>query len=149
MSKKRNIIKRRKSSAYIPQLAIILLIGLFLQQMAVNAFWVLTLAIYILLSVYLKIIIPRWHVKGLFYVRKGEYEGAVYVFKKSYEFFHKHQWIDNYRALTLFSVSNFAYREMALMNIIFCYERLNNSKMVRMYYSKLKGEFPENPYSKD
>jgi hypothetical protein len=147
MGKKRSIIKKRKFSAYIPQVAIVLLFGLFLQQTGVKTYWLLTFTIYILLSVYLKIIIPRWHVKGLFYVRKGEFEGGVFAFIKSYEFFHKYKWVDDYRALTLFSVSNFGYREMALMNIIFCYERLNNPEMVKTYHSKLKKEFPENPYS--
>jgi tetratricopeptide (TPR) repeat protein len=147
MSKKRTIIKKRKLSAYVPQIALILLIGLLLQQGGVKSYWLITLAIYILLSVYLKIIIPRWHVKGLFYVRKGEYEGASFAFQKSYNFFNKYKWIDTYRALTLFSVSNFGYKEMALMNIIFCNERLGKKDTVKKYHDRLKKEFPENPYS--
>lgn len=148
MSKKRAIIKKRKLSAYIPQVALILLIGLILQQTKVELYWLLTLAIYILLSVYLKVMIPRWHMKGLFYVRKGEFKGATRAFQKSYNFFFNHEWVDKYRAITLFSTSNFSYREMALMNIIYCNECLNKPDQVRKYHKLLKKEFPDNPYSK-
>lgn len=101
-----------------------------------------------LLNGYLKIIIPKWHRKGLYYLRKGEVEGAIYAFRKSHDFFQKYSWIDNYRAITMLSISGFSYSEMALMNIIYCQTQLGRDAEAKKVQKQLAKEFPENPYSK-
>lgn len=131
----------------IPQFSILLLIGLFFYVLKIERYWLLSLAIYFLLSGYLKIVIPRLHRKGLYYLRKGEYEGAVYAFQKSYRYFSKHRWIDEYRAFTLFSISYLSYREMALMNIIYCYQQLGKNEDAKRLHKRLSAEFPQNSYS--
>ena len=146
MRQKRNIIRKNNWLYLIPQFAVLLLISMFLEQMRVPRYWLLSLSIYFLLSGYLKIIIPKWHLKGLFYIRKGEFEGAVFAFQKSYNFFSRNSWIDKYRAFTLFSISRISYTEMALMNMIYCYERLGDKKSARNIQSKLLKEFPDNPF---
>ena len=92
--------------------------------------------------------IPKYHRKGLYYVRKGELEGAVYAFKKSYDFFTKYAWIDAYRSFTLFSISGYSYKEMALMNMIYCYTNLGKDKEAKQFQKQLSLEFPNNTYAK-
>ena len=148
MSRKTKNISRRNWSFLIPQLAIILLTALLFREFNVPRFWLLSLAIYLLLSSYLKVVIPKFHRKGLFYLRKGEVEGAIFAFEKSYAFFSQYDWIDRYRAFTLFSLSAFTYKEMALMNIIYCHTQLKNTKKAKEIQNRLAKEYPNNPYSK-
>lgn len=131
----------------MPQIAILLFIMLLFKQLNIPRYVLLGFAIYFLLSGYLKIIIPRAHRKGLYYLRKGEFEGAVYMFGRSYDFFNKHSYLEKYRALLLLSLSAFEYREMAIMNIIYCYEKTGNREQAKKYHSQLKKEYPNNPYS--
>ncbi len=143
---KKNIIKHYNYSLLIPQLAIFVAIAFLLFLLDVPRYFLLSLSLYFLLSGYLKIVIPKWHRKGLFYLRKGELEGAVFAFEKSYNFFNKHLWIDVYRAFTLLSISRLSYREMALINIVYCYQNLNNMTDAKKVHKKLAKEFPNNVY---
>lgn len=143
---KRNIIKHYNWFLLFPQIAIFGLLALFLRLLEVPKYFLLALSLYLMLSGYLKIMIPKWHRKGLFYLRKGELEGAVFAFEKSYNFFAKNQWIDVYRAFTLFSISKLSYREMALINIIYCYQNMNKPKEAEKLRGKLAAEFPDNPF---
>ncbi|MBN1118433.1 MAG: hypothetical protein JXA77_14575 [Bacteroidales bacterium] len=148
MGKKKNTIHKISYAAIIPQIALLFLFALILQQLGINNSWLLGLSLYLLLSGYMKILVPKSHRKGLFYLRKRELEGAAFAFQKSYVFFSKYSWIDKYRAFVLFSLSEYSYKEMALMNIIYCYEQLGNKSKVNEFHNRLKKEYPENPYSK-
>ena len=92
--------------------------------------------------------IPKSHRKGLYYLRKGELEGAVFAFQKSYEFFTRFSWIDTYRAFTLFSTSALSYREMALMNMVYCYNQLGKKKEAQKFHSLLARDYPNNSFLK-
>lgn len=148
MKKNTKNITTRNWSYLVPQLAIFLLIALFFRSVDVKQYWLLSLSLYFLLNGYLKVIIPKWHRKGLFYLRKGEFKGAIYAFETSYTFFSKYSWIDKYRAFTLLSISGYSYREMALMNIIYCNTQLGDNTNAKKMQKKLSSEFPDNPYSK-
>lgn len=146
MSAKRKNITLRKWSYLIPQVAVFVLFAFFLQSLGVKQYWLLSISAYLLLNGYLKIIIPASHRKGLYYIRKGELEGAIFAFRKSYDFFQKYNWLDEYRAFTLFSLSALSYKEMALMNIIYCHAQLGRDTEVKQVQQRLKSEFPNNPY---
>ena len=121
-----------------------LLIIFCLYLFSVTNYIIVGLALYFLLSIYLKILIPRWHRKGVFYVKKGALQDAILAFEKSYDFFRGNQWVDRYRAFILLSTSQLSYMEMALVNIIYCYQQLGDQNMARKYIKKLKEEFPDN-----
>lgn len=148
MKTKRKIVKKTNWNYFISHIAIVLAITIVFQQLNIPRYWLLSLAIYLLLSVYLKTVVPRSHNKGLFYMRKGEFEGAIFSFKNSYQFFVKHKWMDDFRAFTLLSTSSFSYKEMALMNIIYCHEKLGDAKSAKQIHDQLSKQFPNNPYSK-
>ncbi|MBN1598772.1 MAG: hypothetical protein JW894_10790 [Bacteroidales bacterium] len=145
-SKKIPKIHKTSYTALIPQFAILLIIAFIFYLLQVPRYAIMSVAIYLLLSFYLKILIPRWHRKGIFYLKKGELEASVYAFKKSFIFFTRYQWIDKYRAFTLFSISSLSYTEMALMNIIFCYNQMGDNKKAEEHRKILKEIFPKNPY---
>jgi tetratricopeptide (TPR) repeat protein len=144
--KSNNNIARINWLFLVPQVVIFLILSIVLKELDVKQYWLLSLSIYLLLNGYLKVIVPKWHRKGLFYVKKGEFEGAVYAFQTSYDFFNKYNWVDKYRAITLLSVSGYAYREMALMNMIYCYQQLGKNMEAKKVQEKLAIEYPNNIY---
>lgn len=135
-------IHRININYLIPQLAIISIIGIIFYLLKIPNYWILAISFYLLLSVYLKIVIPKWHRKGLFYIKKGELEGAVFCFNKSLVFFSKNMWIDTFRAFTLLSLSKLSYREMALINLSWCYQQLGDKKKMKKTYQILEKEYP-------
>lgn len=145
---KQNLIQHYNPALLVPQLAVILALIFFLYLLNVPRYVLLGISLYLLISGYLKIMVPKTHRKGLYYLRKGELEGAVYAFEKSYKFFSKNLWLDVYRAFALLSISRLSYREMALINIIYCYQNLNRIKDAEKVHKKLTAEFPDNFYVK-
>ncbi len=147
MKKKTRNLTRRNWSFLIPQVALFLFIALVFKLSGFGRYWLLSLAVYFLLSGYVKVLIPKFHRKGLYYLRKGEVEGAAYAFERSYSFFTKYNWLDKYRAFFLFSLSYYSYREMALMNAMYCHSQYHNDKKTKELQKLLAKEFPANPYS--
>jgi tetratricopeptide (TPR) repeat protein len=147
MARKIPVIRNTCYSCFIAQIAILLFIILVLFFLNVTHYLILGISLYFLLSIYLKVLIPKWHRKGIFYLKKGELQAAILAFQKSYDYFQKNSWIDQYRAFTLFSTSQLSYSEMALMNIVFCYEQLGDKKSARKYLAILRKQFPDNKYS--
>lgn len=144
MSPKIPVIHKTNFSAYIVQAGILLLIIFILYLFSVTKYSIVGLAAYFLLSIYVKVLIPKWHRKGLYYIKKGALQEAILSFEKSYQYFKANQWIDRYRAFVLLSTSQLSYMEMALVNIIYCYQQLGDQNMARKYMKKLKEEFPDN-----
>ncbi|MBA7537036.1 hypothetical protein ES705_29302 [subsurface metagenome] len=147
MAKKIPVIRNTNYTYFIPQIAILIFIIFILNFLNVSHYLLLGVSLYFLLSIYLKVLIPKWHRKGIFYLKKGELHGAILSFQKSYEYFQKNAWVDQYRAFILFSTSQLSYSEMALMNIIFCYEQMGDKKMAQKYHKILRQQFPDNKYS--
>lgn len=148
MARKIPVIRATNYFYYIPQIAILFFIILMLYYLNVTHYIILGVSLYFLLSIYLKVLIPKWHRKGVFYLKKGELKGAIHAFLKSYEYFQKNSWIDQYRAFTLFSTSQLSYSEMALMNIIYCYEQLGDKRNAQKYLKILRQQFPNNKFSR-
>ena len=147
MASKIPVIRNTRFSYFIPQFAIMLLLILIVGMFNYTYAIILGICLYFILSMYLKIIIPKWHRKGVFALKKGAIEAAIIAFDRSYAYFKKNAWIDKYRAFTLLSTSQFSYTEMALMNIIYCFEKMGNTTKAKQYHKKLQVEFPGNKYS--
>jgi len=148
MARKIPVIRNTNYYYYIPQIAILFFIVYILYCLDISHYLLLGISLYFLLSIYLKVLIPRWHRKGVYYLKKGELQAAILAFQKSYQYFQKYAWIDQYRAFTLFSTSQLSYSEMALMNIIYCYEQMGDKKNAQKYLKILRNQYPENKYSR-
>lgn len=147
MASKIPIIRHTNIFFFIPQIAILLALIFTLKLLGVPHYLLMGISLYFLLSIYLKVLIPKWHRKGVFYLKKGVFKEAIICFQKSYNYFQKNSWIDQYRAFTLFSTSQISYAEMALMNIIYCYEQLGDKQNAKKYHKILQEKFPQNRYS--
>jgi hypothetical protein len=140
--------RRNINYVYLFTQAAIVLIIIYSIYLAGSEYYILLgISIYFLFSIYLKILIPKWHRNGMNFMKKEKYDLAILSFQRSYEYFTKHTWIDHYRAFTLFSTSRDSYAEMALINIINCFRQLGDVKMARKYLQILQEKFPENKFS--
>ena len=99
---------------------------------------------YLVLSMGLRVLIPRSHRMGIRMVKAGSFENAIPFFEISYNFFEKNLWLDKYRFITMLSSAKTAYQEMALTNIAFCYGQLGDAEKAKEYYEKTLAEFPDN-----
>jgi len=147
MASKIPVIRNTNYLYYVPQIAILLLFIFILYFSGSEHYLIIGFSLYFLLSIYLKVLIPKWHRKGIFYLKKGSLQAAIIAFQKSYDYFQRYSWVDQYRAFTLFSTSQFSYSEMALMNIIWCFEQLGDTKNAKKYHNLLREKFPDNKYS--
>jgi tetratricopeptide (TPR) repeat protein len=147
MASKTPVIRHTNIFFYIPQIAILLALIFILKLFDIPHYLLMGISLYFLLSIYLKVLIPKWHRKGVYYLKKGELKDAIMCFQRSYNYFQKNAWIDQYRAFTLFSTSQISYAEMSLMNIIYCYEQLGDKQNAKKYHKILQEKFPNNRYS--
>lgn len=150
MSSEKPIMRQRAWQSMFPQFIILgLLIIVFISF--VKPLWLaicLGVVVYWAIHFILEFCIPHNHRKGILLCKKGSYIQAIEEFKKSYNFFCKHTWIDKYRYLTLQSSSRASYAEMALINIAYCYVQSNNIKLAKEYYQKALELFPDSEMAK-
>ena len=147
MAKKINRIHSVNYFYLIPQAAILLVMVSVLYLLEVPQSFLLGISFYFLLSIYLKVLVPRWHRKGIYLVKKGKLDVAILAFQRSYQYFTKYTWIDKYRAFTLLSTSALSYSEMALINIIYCFEQMGDTTSAKKFRKILKERFPDSKYN--
>ena len=100
--------------------------------------------IYLVYSFGSRQIISSEHRKGMRLLRKHSFHDAIQCFEKSYAFFQRHPWVDKFRSVVLMSCSSMSYREMALINLAFCYVQIGNGEEAKKYYQQALQEFPKN-----
>ena len=105
-------------------------------------------AAYLTLSIAIRRLIPRHHRRGIRLLKDNKFDKARIEFEKSYEFFTRNAWVDNFRYLALLSSTRICYREMALLNIAYCYGQTGDGKRSKESYEKTLEEFPESEIAK-
>jgi hypothetical protein len=80
---------------------------------------------------------------GVSLFRQERFADALPHFQRSYEFFTRHRWLDDWRFLTMLSSSRISYREMALLNVAFCYSQTGDGQRSRQCYQQALQEFPD------
>jgi tetratricopeptide (TPR) repeat protein len=108
----------------------------------VESFIVVGAAAYLVISFGLRRFIPRDHRIGIALFRRGSFADALEHFQRSYEFFTRRRWLDDWRFITLFSSSRVSYREMALLNVAYCYGQIGDGARSKEYYERVTQEFP-------
>ncbi|WP_254513697.1 tetratricopeptide repeat protein [Anatilimnocola floriformis] len=98
---------------------------------------------YVIVALLLRGTISRHHRAAVALCKRRQFEQAIPEFEKSLHFFQTHRWIDDWRAITLFSMG-IPYREMALVSLGFCYGQIGDGKRARAYYEQALQEFPSN-----
>lgn len=132
----------------IPQLILMgIILGVF-YMLKVKEPFIFVGFTYLLLSFGLKKVFLKNHTKGITLTKEGKNLEAIASFEQSAKFFGNHVWVDNYRFITLLSASKHLYREMALVNISYCYMALNNKEKAKEYYMRTLQEYPDNEMGK-
>ena len=116
----------------IPVIHQIAWVSLFLQLLIMTVFvaaatfmgvpkpYVAATLAYIIMALAVRLFLTSHHRRGMHYAREGRMELANAEFQKSYEFFHRHAWLDEMRYIFLLSTSKVSYREMGLLNLAYC-----------------------------
>lgn len=142
MSSTTPIIKQIAWVNFIPQAVYIaLFFGLFYSLGVKNPF-VPAVLIWFALASALQNLVPREHRRGMALVKQGDYASAIEHFKNSYDYFTRNTWVDKYRSVVLLSISRISYREMALLNVAFCYSQTGEGEKAKEYYNRVLEEFP-------
>jgi tetratricopeptide (TPR) repeat protein len=142
MTSSQPIIRQIAWISLLPQMAIIALLCLAAYQISPDNFFISGALAYLLLALCLRNIIALHQRAGVRLFKKKQYKEAIPLFEKSYEFFSRHRWIDDWRFLTLLSSSGISYREMALLNMAFCSAQIGDGIKARKTYEKVLSEFP-------
>lgn len=148
MSSKSPIVRQVAFFSLLAQLMVLsILISLF-YAMDVDNFILFGTLSYLLISLGLRRFIPRCHRKGIAYFKEKRFDLAIEQFAKSYDFFKKHYWVDQYRYIILLSSSRISYTEMSLLNIAFSYAQIGDGNRSKFYYEKTLEEFPNSEMAK-
>jgi len=105
-------------------------------------------AIYLLYSYGSRTLLTRSQRQGMELARQKRYKDAIAKFEDSYRFFSQYAWIDRFRSFVLMTPSAISYREMALINIAYCYVQLKNLNKAKAYYQQTLTQFPNSERAK-
>ena len=108
-----------------------------------------SLLVYVPIQLLLRRTVGSSHRKGVRLAVQGQYTAAIPFFLRSLAYFTRHRWVDNYRFLTLLSISNNSYREMALYNLGFCYAQVGEKQKAREFLQQTLDLNPDNKIAKD
>jgi len=98
---------------------------------------------YLVLAALIRLLLTSHQRRGMHYAREGRLELAVPEFQKSYEFFHRHAWLDEMRYIFLLSTSRVSYREMGLLNLAYCDLWADRGEDAVRTYLRTIEEFPD------
>jgi tetratricopeptide (TPR) repeat protein len=140
-----------KQTAWISLLIQLLVLGIFIAILyfaGVNEPILFGFIVFLFIVIVLRMLIPRAHRQGIAMYKRRKFAEAIPFFEQSYKFFISHKWVDDFRFLMVFSSSRICCREMALVNIAFCYAQVGNRDKSKEYYHKALTEFPESEIAK-
>ena len=143
MASKHPIVKKIAWLSFVPQLLILSIFIVLASLTGTQTPAIMGALAYIGTSVVLRRTIAQHHRKGISHLKIGEFGPALEMFEQSYEFFNSYGWVDDWRYITLLSSSRISYREMALLNMAYCYGQLGEGARSREYYQKTLNEFPD------
>jgi tetratricopeptide (TPR) repeat protein len=148
MASSKPIVRQIAWVSLFPQLIFMAAIILALSALKVSNPIIVGAAIYLVLSFALRFLIAVSHRKGMVAFRNGDYASALPHFEASYNFFEKHKWLDKWRYLVLLSSSKISYKEMAMLNIAFCYSQLDKGAESKKAYEDTFSSFPNSEMAK-
>lgn len=96
--------------------------------------WILGLYFYLFIILIFFRIIPRNHVRGVKYLNSNELKKAYDHFEKSLELFDNYKFIDKFGFIFLLNMSDYTYRECALLNqALICYKSEKEKEAKKLY----------------
>jgi tetratricopeptide (TPR) repeat protein len=104
---------------------------------------------YVLYGYSSRMLLLRYHKRGISLIKVGSYRDAIREFHLSYDFLNQHSWLDTYRVITMLDLSAVPYREMALCNIAYLHVQLNELSVALQHYKDALQQFPESEMAKN
>jgi tetratricopeptide (TPR) repeat protein len=146
-----DLLRQVNWSAFLLHVLLIVLFPylLSLVNVAIDLGLLISSLSYMGLSVILQRIIPVDHRMGFSLLIQKNYEAAALAFQKSWDYFNKKTWLDNYRAILMLSASKISYREMALINRSLCYWHIGDTERALESYREVLSYFPNSKMAKD
>jgi hypothetical protein len=129
-------------SLFLQLLIIAVFIGAAYWMGVVKPILAATLA-YLIMAIVIRLFLTSHHRRGMHYAREGRMELAIAEFQRSYEFFHRHAWLDEMRYIFLLSTSRTSYREMGLLNMAYCDLWQDRGEDAVRTYLRCVEEFPD------
>ncbi len=148
MASKQPIVKQVAWLSLIPQLLILSIFIVLASSSGTENPAIVGALTYFFALLVLRRTVSIHHFKGIAHLKKAGFAPAVEKFQLSYAFFSRHKWIDNWRHITLLSSSRISYREMALLNVAYCYGQLGEGARSKEFYQKTLLEFPDSAMAK-
>jgi tetratricopeptide (TPR) repeat protein len=142
------IIRQINWLALALQLCLFVGLVFLFQALEVGAPSLMAIAAYLVLVYLLRFILAKYHRYGMMFLKRNEFEQAIHYFESSYAYFQEKPWLDRFRAVFLLSSSRISYKEMALVNIAYCYAQLGNGAQAKAYYTRALQEFPDSGIAK-
>jgi len=142
------VVKQTSWLATIPQLVALLLAIAVGQSLRPKDGFIWGAGAYLMYSIGSRWLIAKRHRVGMNLVKQHRFEEAIPEFQESLKFFDRNSWIDRFRSVVLMSPSAPGYREMALVNIAFCYGQINQGIQARRYYEECLERFPDSELAK-
>ena len=142
------VIRQINWLAIALHLCIFVALVYFFQFLQVGAPSLMAIATYLVLAYFLRFFLAKYHRYGMMLLKRNEFEAAISNFEHSYEYFQQHAWLDKFRAIFLLSSSRISYKEMALVNIAYCYSQLGEGAQAKTYYEQALKEFPDSSIAK-
>ena len=142
------IIRQMNWFALIPQLGLFAGFIFLFKFLGLSNPSFIALAAYLILVYSLRFFLAKYHRYGMMFLKSNEFETAISYFENSYVYFQEKPWLDRFRAIFLLSSSRISYKEMALVNIAYCYSQLGNGAEAKAYYERALKEFPESGIAK-
>ncbi|WP_316805499.1 tetratricopeptide repeat protein [Pedobacter nototheniae] len=138
MSSKVPVTSQIAWTALIIQFIIIILFYYAFEYLGIGEPLIFASLAYVILAFILRKTIAGNHRKGLKLIKQQQFRESIPYFEKSIVFIERHNWVDQYRFITLFSSSKLSYKEMDLCNIAFAYSQIGEGEKAIVYYEKAK-----------
>lgn len=123
-------------------ITVLLHFGIAIGLIIITGNWILGLYFYLFIIFLFFRVIPRKHVKGIKNLYNNEYHKAYNDFEKSYMLFEKYHFIDKFGFILLLNMSDYTYRESALLNQAYIkYTEGNENEAKKLYEKVLRMNF--------
>jgi hypothetical protein len=100
------------------------------------------IACYLAYSIAARFVIARDHRVGIELTRRESFREAIPHFERSFDFFDRHRWLDDWRGFVMLSSSRASYREIALLNGAFCHSQVGEGLQAEATYRRCLELYP-------
>lgn len=134
----------KPANALVTPFHLLLLIAICLVFHYLTGYFAIGIGVFYAYAIISREFFIRDHQQGIRLTKQAKFTEAIPCFHKSLDHLTKNAWIDKYRALTVLTPAVYTYREMAMVNIAFCYSQIGEPEKAIEWYRRVLAEYPNN-----